>query len=148
MKEKTTIRKAKRCDAKIFADLSSKLYKADKDQMALEFEGFLNDKHCMIAFAEIDKVPVAFVQIQIRKDYVEGCETNFVGYLEGLFVEKKHRRKGVGKSLVEYGVSWAKQKGCKEFASDCEFSNKTARVFHNATNFAEINKIVCFKYKL
>ena len=145
MKEKTTIRKAKRCDAKIFADLSSKLYKADKDQMALEFEGFLNDKHCMIAFAEIDKFPVAFVQIQIRKDYVEGTETSPVGYLEGIFVKDPYRNKGYAKELLSACEKWARDMGCTEFASDCELDNVGSLKFHLAMGFEEVNRIICFR---
>ena len=36
----------------------------------------------------------------LRHDYVEGCETSPVGYLEGVCVQEEYRQQGVARKLV------------------------------------------------
>lgn len=81
----------------------------------------------------------------LRHDYVEGCETSPVGYLEGIYVREKFRLKGIANSLCRQCELWAKEKGCSEFASDCELSNSTSLKFHLGIGFNEENRIICFK---
>ena len=81
----------------------------------------------------------------LRHDYVEGCETSPVGYLEGVSVNEAYRNQGVAKQLVEECEHWAREKGCSEFASDCELSNTTSLNFHLHIGFQEQNRIICFK---
>ena len=84
----------------------------------------------------------------LRHDYVEGCETSPVGYLEGVSVKEAYRNQGVAKRLVEECGQWAKEKGCREFASDCELSNTASLNFHLRIGFREQNRIICFKKDL
>ena len=84
----------------------------------------------------------------LRHDYVEGCETSPVGYLEGVSVKEACRNKGVAKRLVEECENWAREKGCREFASDCELSNTASLSFHLQLGFREQNRIICFKKDL
>jgi aminoglycoside 6'-N-acetyltransferase I len=81
---------------------------------------------------------------QLRHDYVEGTKTSPVGYLEGIYVREEYRRSGVAKELLECCEQWAKEKGCTEFASDCELTNEKSIAFHSAAGFSEANRIVCF----
>lgn len=39
-------------------------------------------------------------------------------------------------------------KGCSEFASDCELINETSRLFHINSGFKEVNRVICFTKKL
>ena len=41
-----------------------------------------------------------------------------------------------------------KEKGCKEFASDCELSNTNSLNFHLAVGFEEVKRIICFFLKI
>ncbi len=84
----------------------------------------------------------------LRHDYVEGCDTSPVGYLEGVSVKEEFRNMGIAKSLVEECEQWAREKGCKEFASDCELSNTASLNFHLQIGFTEQNRIICFKKDL
>ena len=88
--------------------------------------------------------PVAFAQCQLRCDYVEGTKTSPVGYLEGVFVKQEYRRKGYAKELLLACEAWAKEKGCTEFASDCEINNEESIRFHISMGFIEANRIICF----
>lgn len=81
----------------------------------------------------------------LRHDYVEGCGTSPVGYLEGIFVEESYRKQGLAKQLCGECENWAKEKGCREFASDCELTNTTSLKFHLNIGFEEENRIICFK---
>ena len=89
-------------------------------------------------------VPVGFAQYQLRNDYVEGTKTSPVGYLEGIFVKEQCRHKGYAKELLVECEAWAKENGCSEFASDCEINNIDSFHFHQAMNFVEANRIICF----
>lgn len=90
----------------------------------------------------------AFAQCQLRHDYVEGCETSPVGYLEGIFVREPLRGQGVAKALLGACEAWAKEQGCTEFASDCELSNEDSLRFHLAAGFQEAGRIICFTKRL
>ena len=100
-------------------------------------------------FLKYDRdIPIGFAQCQLRYDYVEGTETSPVGYLEGIFIKEEYRRRGYAKELLSECEKWAKEKGCKEFASDCEIDNDNSFNFHMALGFNEANRIICFTKKL
>lgn len=92
--------------------------------------------------------PVGFAQCQLRYDYVEGTATSPVGYLEGIFVKEGYRGMGYAGELLRACEAWARERGCREFASDCEAGNTASARFHAAMGFAEANRIVCFTKKL
>jgi len=81
----------------------------------------------------------------LRHDYVEGCETSPVGYLEGIVVDSEYRNRGIARVLCEECEAWAKELGCTEFASDCELTNTESQSFHMGLGFKEENRIICFK---
>ena len=82
-----------------------------------------SDACIMIAFKE--KAPIGFAQCQLRYNYVEGTHSSPVGYLEGIYIKPSERNNGYARQLLSECESWAKQKGCTEFASDCESQNKS-----------------------
>lgn len=87
---------------------------------------------------------IAFAQCQLRYDYVEGTESSPVGYLEGIYVREKYRKKGMAGELLTTCQTWAKKRHCSEFASDCEIENTESLKFHLAHGFIEANRIICF----
>ena len=84
----------------------------------------------------------------LRHDYVEGCKTSPVGYLEGVSVREAYRRRGIARKLISECEQWAREKGCSEFASDCELTNTASLRFHLSVGFQEENRIICFKKML
>ena len=101
------------------------------------------------AFAcRIGREYVGFALCSVRHDYVEGCDTSPVGYLEGIFVREAYRKQGIARVLCEECETWAEKAGCKEFASDCECNNTASLEFHSRMGFSEANRIVCFKKRL
>lgn len=81
----------------------------------------------------------------LRHDYVEGCESSPVGYLEGICVDADYRMRGIAASLCRECEDWAEALGCSEFASDCELTNADSLCFHLSVGFREENRIICFR---
>ena len=88
---------------------------------------------------------VGLALVSLRHDYVEGCVSSPVGYLEGICVDEKYRKAGIASALCAECEEWAKRKGCSEFASDCEFDNDASCRFHLNVGFEETNRIIHFK---
>ena len=44
--------------------------------------------------------------------------------------------------------TWAKERGCTEFASDCELDNAASLAFHLHAGFEEANRLICFAKRL
>ena len=84
---------------------------------------------------------VGFLEASIRP-FVEDCETDNVGYLEGWFVEEKYRRQGIGATLVEAAEDWAREKDCEEMASDAEVGNEVSLTAHQQLGYEETSRLV------
>ena len=119
-----------------------------REEMAEEFAPLLAVEDAAVFGWQQEGRWEAFAQCQLRRDYVEGCETSPVGYLEGIFVREPLRGQGVAKALLARCEAWAREQGCTEFASDCELSNEDSLRFHLATGFQEAGRIVCFTKRL
>ena len=143
------IKKAGMKEARELANLAVQMW-TDHDSEALDAEFqklVMNDEAaCFVKYVE-DK-PIAFAQCQLRHDYVEGTESSPVGYLEGIFVSEGYRKNGYAAQLLSECEKWAKEKGCAEFASDCELENTDSFRFHMALGFEEANRIICFRKDL
>ena len=118
------------------------------EELKIEFESLLEDTNAAVFLAYSKEVPVGFAQCQLRHDYVEGTSSSPVGYLEGIFVMPDYQKRGIARALLHACECWAKEKGCTEFASDCELSNADSLRFHLCMGFEEANRIICFTKKL
>ena len=138
------IRKATERDLKALAALASQLWPHQTPrEMEQEFAGTLEAEDSAF-FLKFEEAAVGFAQVSLRRDYVEGTDSSPVGYLEGIYVAEDCRGRGIARALLEACEHWAKEKGCREFASDCELDNTQSLGFHMSTGFAEANRIICF----
>ena len=117
------------------------------DELLAEWEA-LSPEAGVVFVAAADGVTVGFAQCQLRRDYVEGTQTSPVGYLEGIYVQEAFRGRGTARALLSACEDWARERGCAEFASDCELGNTDSAAFHLAAGFAEANRIICFTKSL
>ena len=143
------IRKAENKDLPTLAELAGFLWPEHTAQeLRAELAEIMAkpDAAFFLAFAE--ETAVGFAQCQLRHDYVEGTDSSPVGYLEGIFVADGYRKQGIARHLLTACENWAKEKGCAEFASDCELSNTQSLLFHRNVGFEEANRIICFVKKL
>ena len=110
------------------------------------FQGTAKEPQFVLV-AEVDGDIGGFAELSIRL-YAEGCETDHVGYLEGLYVEPGYRGRGVGRALVEAGENWARSEGCIELASDAYLENRLSAEIHGRLGFEEVGRIRCFRKPL
>ena len=143
------IRKANMQDLPLVAELACQLWPEHtlrEMQEDLADTMKMTDAAFFLCFA--GEKAVGFAQCQLRQDYVEGTESSPVGYLEGIYVCPSHRRRGIARQLLGACEGWARDMGCREFASDCELTNTQSLQFHLALGFEEVNRISCFTKKL
>ena len=89
--------------------------------------------------------PVGFAEASLRRDYVNGCETSPVAFLEGIYVVPRARRQGAGRALDATVGAWAIARGCCEYASDALLDNRDSHAFHAALGFEETERVVYFR---
>jgi len=88
-----------------------------------------------------------FLEASIRP-FVEDCETDNVGYLEGWFVDPEYRRRGIGRALVTSAEQWAKAHGVTEMASDAEIGNEESLSAHVKLGYEETSRLVHLRKEL
>lgn len=143
------VRRAEKPDAAVIAALAVLLWEDNgAAELTEEFSALLADREAAVFLGCDGDTPVGFAQCQLRHDYVEGTRTSLVGYLEGIFVKEEFRRRGLAGELLTACEEWAREKGCTEFASDCELANVDSARFHRAAGFSEANRIICFVKRL
>jgi aminoglycoside 6'-N-acetyltransferase I len=90
---------------------------------------------------------VGFLEVSIRP-FVEDCETDHVGYLEGWFVDPTVRGRGIGRELVRIAENWAREKGCEEMASDAEIGNDVSLSAHQRLGYSETSRLIHLRKEL
>ncbi|MEP6924669.1 MAG: aminoglycoside 6'-N-acetyltransferase, partial [Pyrinomonadaceae bacterium] len=139
---------ARATDFERWQSLRRKLWAHTTEEENREFfDDFLTDSDkLLIVVAESEQSELAgFLEAGIRQDYVEGCDTERVGYIEGWFVEADFRRQHVGRQLVEFAENWARELGCEEMASDCDLENDVSLNAHLGVGYAEVGRSIHFK---
>ena len=138
------IRMATPSDSATLGQFAARMWAHDPAALAEEFAILTTSSEaaCFLAFDGI--TPIGFAQCQLRHDYVEGCETSPVGFLEGIFVAEGYRLTGTGRALLAACEAWAKSVGCTEFASDCELDNAVSLAWHMKNGFTEMGRTVWF----
>lgn len=143
------IRKAVSHDIHTITELACQLWPHHTAaEMSEELAEIMAQSDTAFFIAYDGKNAIGFAQCQLRHDYVEGTESSPVGYLEGIYVMERYRHNGIAKRLLHACEAWAKEKGCSEFASDCELDNVQSLQFHLNVGFEEANRIICFTKKL
>ena len=119
-------------------------------ELTKELSPLLESEEAAFFIAANGSGPVGFAQCQLRRDHVEGAQSSPVGYLEGIYIRPPYRGQGWARALLRECEGWAASKGCREFASDCEWANDceldnlASQAFHLHAGFAEAGRVVCF----
>jgi aminoglycoside 6'-N-acetyltransferase I len=102
------------------------------------------------AFVALDAagMVIAFAEATLRRDYVDGCETSPVVFLEGIYVLPQARKTGVAKALSDAVADWGRAQGCTEYASNALLDNVDSHAFHAAIGFEETERVVFFRRDL
>ncbi|HAF40711.1 MAG TPA: aminoglycoside 6'-acetyltransferase [Sphingobium sp.] len=107
----------------------------------------LKGKDAQAAFLALDQQGdvIGFAEAALRHDYVNGCDSSPVLFLEGIFVEPSMRRGGIGRALADAAKAWGQTHGCTEMASDADIAHESSHAFHAALGFAETERVVFFR---
>ena len=138
------IRQATSSDITNWLEMRSQLWPPDADDdFTAEVEYILGAPDQTAFVALVDAVYTGFAEISIRA-YADGCRTNNVGYLEGIFVKPGFRRKGISRLLVSKCMEWFEAQGCTEMASDAEIGNEISIKMHEALGFQSLKPVIQF----
>jgi aminoglycoside 6'-N-acetyltransferase I len=88
---------------------------------------------------------VGFAEAALRHDYVNGCSTSPVVFLEGIYVDEPYRRRGIARSLCNAVADWGRAAGCTEFASDAYADDTRSHAMHRALGFEELETVTYFR---
>jgi aminoglycoside 6'-N-acetyltransferase I len=94
-----------------------------------------------------DNEALGFAEISIRKA-ANGCESQPVAFLEGIWVEPRSRRRRVGAQLIAHIETFLKARGFRELGSDSLIENQAAHDAHASWGFSETERVVYFRKPL
>lgn len=120
------------------------------DENRADVARILAARERFVVFVAVDEHAgaVAFAEASVRTDYVNGCDTSPVAFLEGIYVDEAHRRQGIARALVAAVASWGRERGCREFASDALIDNAESHAMHRALGFDETERVVYFRKRI
>ncbi|MCA0356929.1 MAG: GNAT family N-acetyltransferase [Proteobacteria bacterium] len=145
------IRRAAPRDLEAWAALRLALWSDETldDHRAEVAEALATDNDLVAYVAETPDGGLAgFVEAALRHDYVNGCDTSPVAFVEGLYVAPEHRGGDIARRLCDAVADWGRGRGCTELASDAELDNVASHAFHKAIGFEETERVVYFRKAL
>jgi aminoglycoside 6'-N-acetyltransferase I len=95
-----------------------------------------------------DTAAIGFAEAALRHDYVNGCETSPVAFLEGVFIRPAYRRRGAARVLLAAVEAWARTQNVTEFASDALLANTPGHAMHTALGFTETERVIFYRKSL
>lgn len=148
------IREARSADCTQLAVLRHELWPdGSVEEHAAELSRILNGEMpgtlpSAILAADYEGQIMGFVEVGLRS-HADGCDpARPVGFLEGWYVIPSHRRQRVGARLVEAAERWARERGCREMASDTWLDNEDAQRAHEDLGFEVVDRCVNYRKPL
>lgn len=145
------VRQAEARDMEAWANLRHQLWPSLSLQgHKQEIAGNLDEPDRLAAFVCVasDGTLIGFAEASLRSDYVNGCTTSPVAFLEGIYVDPEHRRSGLATDLIGAVCDWAAKLGVTEIASDAALDNSASHALHAAMGFEETQRVVYFRKPL
>ena len=97
--------------------------------------------------AEMGGEIVGFAEYSLR-DFANGCVSQPVPFLEGIWVEPDARKKGVARALVEHLEAQVIAQGYSELGSDVLLDDDPSIEFHKSVGFQETERVIFFRKPL
>ncbi|HEX4636620.1 MAG TPA: aminoglycoside 6'-N-acetyltransferase [Rhizomicrobium sp.] len=120
----------------------------DREIMAREAPVLLARPGMLVLVARETTDVIGFAEASVRRDFVNGCETSPVAFVEGIYVVPDYRHKGVARALMAAIEQWAQDQGLRELASDALLQNAESHAMHKALGFSETERVVYFRKQL
>lgn len=91
-----------------------------------------------------DGTALGFAEVALRP-YANGCESQPVPFLEGIWVREDFRRRGVAARLLAHVERFLLARGFQEIGSDTQIENVPSQAAHRAWGFSETERVVYFR---
>ena len=113
-------------------------------------QSFARHSTGFVAFVATDEqyAAIGFAEVSIRNDYVNGCRYRPALFLEGIYVRPPCRGRGIARALCAAAEDWARDQGCREFASDVYIDDADSLAAHVGLGFTETERVVYFRKSL
>ena len=144
-----TIRRATHEDKWNWLQMRQRLWpEAPVEYLSFDLDDKLaNPDYAVFIASSGDEGSIAFIETGLR-DHGEGCETSPVGYIEAWYVDEHTRGQKLGRELVHAAEQWAREKGCREMASDTWLDNEASITAHVRMGYHEADRLVHFVKRL
>ena len=138
------IREIRRSDHDMWLDMYRQLFPDNTDAaLRAEMERIFKSGKRSAYMALVNGKPVGFAEYALR-DYANGCHSQPVPFLEGVWVDADYRGQGIAKALVTFLEKKARMAGFKEFGSDVELSNYPSQLMHERLGFKQTEKDIFY----
>jgi aminoglycoside 6'-N-acetyltransferase I len=143
------IRQMAASDLAAWIDMRASLWPNDPPSgHALGIKAILADDEAWGFIVEtVEGTPAAFAELSIRK-CANGCDSQPVPFLEGIFVRPEFRRQGAGARLIAHIEAFVVVRGFNELGSDALLDNHQSHAAHRGWGFAETERVVYFRKAL
>ena len=142
------IREIHKSDRDMWLDMYRQLFPDNSDEALIaEMDRIFKSGKRSAYVALIDDVPAGFAEYALR-DYANGCHSQPVPFLEGIWIDADYRGQGIAKALVSYLEQKARMSGFKEFGSDVELSNYPSQLMHERLGFEQTEKVIFYRKAL
>jgi aminoglycoside 6'-N-acetyltransferase I len=140
------VRPAVEADRPAWAAMRRRLW-PDEDPAELERELGELPPATLGLVAEAEGLLIGFAEASVRS-VAEGAPAGPAAYLEGIWVEPEHRRRGVARALVDAVEAWARRQGLAWLGSDAVIENELSHRWHRRMGFEEMERLVVFGKRL
>lgn len=135
------IRPMQASDIEGVADLLTQLgYPTTGSSVATRFARIDAEQNALLV-ADESGTARAWIHVAVHP-YLESDET---AEIVGLVVADGHRRRGIGKALVDAAESWAVAKGCRALRVRSRVVRERAHAFYERNGFERIKTQHCFE---
>lgn len=139
------IREIRKADQDMWLSMYRRLWPDYSDEALLAEIGRIFKSSKRSAYvALVGEDPVGFAEYALR-DYANGCNSQPVPFLEGVWVSEEYRAQGIAKALVQYLEKKARMSGFKEFGSDVELSNYPSQLMHERLGFEKTETVIFYR---
>ncbi|MEM6619324.1 MAG: GNAT family N-acetyltransferase [Pseudomonadota bacterium] len=143
-----TIRELGAGDRDLWLALYRQLWPRHRDIDLLREIDRINKSSKRAAYvASVDGTPAGFAEYALR-DYANGCDSQPVPFLEGIWIAEPYRGQGIARALIEFLTQTARRQGFTEFGSDVELSNYASQLMHERLGFEQREKVIYYRKRL
>ena len=140
-----TIREMRAADQEMWLAMYRKLWPQHSDNALLaEIKRIFKSSKRSAYVAKHAGQAVGFAEYALR-DYANGCNSQPVPFLEGVWVDEEYRSEGIARALVEYLERKARMAGFTEFGSDVELTNYPSQLMHERLGFEQTEKVIFYR---